>query len=74
MAYRYCPECDQWYETANYTVNESGETVCETEGHGAVHGYIDGSMTTVNDFKRHTYRSDIQDEIEAAVRQGLLQR
>lgn len=74
MAFRYCPECDEWYETANYTVNESGETVCKKDGHSAVHGYIDGSMETVQDFKQHTHRRDIGDEIDAAVRQGILVR
>lgn len=75
MAYRYCPECDKWYRTAEYTVDEMGETVCdEVEEHGAVHGYIDGSMETVADYKQHTYRTDVEDEVEAAVNQGILRR
>ena len=72
MAYRYCPECNEWYKKANYTVNESGETVCKEETHGSVHGYIDGSIASVEDFRQHTHHSNMEDEIEAAVRQGLL--
>lgn len=40
MAYRYCPDCNEWYETAEYTVDESGETVCREDDHGSVSGYI----------------------------------
>lgn len=72
MAFRYCPECDTWYETADYTVDESGETICRKDDHGAVHGYIDGSIRTVDDLLRSTSHRDMEDEIDAAVRQGLI--
>jgi hypothetical protein len=48
MAYRYCEECDTWYKTYDYTVNESGETVCRKDGHGAVVGFIEPSRHRSN--------------------------
>lgn len=74
MAYRYCPDCDQWLSTANYTVDDIGETVCPEDGHRAVHGYIDGSIRTEAELRRGmgmTY-TDIEDEVRAAKRQGLV--
>lgn len=78
MAYRYCPDCDRWYVTADYTVDKSGETVCKTDGHGALHGYIGDSeagdisgLTLQRKLTKHTGRHDYSDEIEAAKRQGL---
>lgn len=75
MAFRYCPECDQWYETAGYTTNDNGETVCKKDDHDAVHGYINRSIETVSDFVNHQNRNrhELEDEIDAAVRQGLLE-
>jgi hypothetical protein len=57
MAYRYCPECEKWLETNEYTVNKNGETVCPK--HKAVHGYIGGAYGayTVKDFHRDNKRS-----------------
>lgn len=72
MAFRYCPECDEWYETAQYTVDDSGETVCKENGHGALHGYIDQSIKTVDDYRAETSRTNIEDEINAALEQDLL--
>lgn len=72
MAYRYCPEHDAWLETADYTVDESGEMICP-EHDIAVHGYIDGHIDTVGKFKEaNMVGRSLSDEIEAAKRQGLL--
>lgn len=74
MAFRYCPDCDRWLETAEYTVDEIGETVCPKEGHPAVHGYIDGSIRTVEDLRRSmSYHRDVSPEISAAIDQGLVE-
>lgn len=73
MAYRYCPECDRWLETSEYTVDSSGETVCPE--HRAVHGYIDGSIRTEADLRQNLGYShtDVEAEVEAALRQGLVE-
>lgn len=79
--YRYCPECDQWYETAEYTVDETGETVCRQDDHGAVHGslqfstYDRKSYITEREFKRQNpqWYQGREDMLAAAKRQGLVQ-
>lgn len=74
MAYRYCPECDEWYETHEYTVDKVGETVCKVEDHGVVYGYIDGSINSERNL-RHAlkgYGGPTDDMVERAKEQGLV--
>lgn len=71
MVYRYCPDCDEWLETSDYTVDESGETVCPE--HRALHGYCEYAWTE-RQLRGHlniTY-SEIEDEVAAAHRQGII--
>lgn len=73
MGWRYCPQCKQWYETAEYTVDESGETVCREDGHGATHGFILSRPTKREFYNEHPSWYDDRDEMfEAAVNQGLI--
>lgn len=80
MAYRYCPECEQWLETAEYTVDEIGETICP-EHEIAVHGYMGGSpfglSYTVEDLRRDN-DSRLYDDwgkmLQAAREQHLVER
>jgi hypothetical protein len=68
MACRYCPECGEWLETAEYTVDETGETICPEDGHPAVHGYI-GYGATESELRRSVCG---EEEIEQAKRQNLI--
>lgn len=77
MAHRYCPDCGEWLETAEYTVDEIGETICP-EHEIAVHGYMGGSLDgpyTERDLLRDNdpRMYDDWDEMEqAAIEQGLV--
>lgn len=83
--YRYCPECDQWLETSEYTVDESGETVCPDDGHPAVHGGIqshrgfpvpEAEFRQQNDPRTYTGNADgsggYEEMLAAAKEQGLV--
>lgn len=75
MGYRYCPDCDQWLETAEYTVDETGETVCPE--HRAVHGFIGGGWDfpwSEQQFlaEHPSWYGDRTDMLDAAKRQGLV--
>ncbi len=77
MAYRYCPNCEQWYQTHEYTVDKFGETVCKKDAHGSLHGYMSGSTKTQDELRRALKKSYISDSdvtqmVDAAVRQGLI--
>jgi hypothetical protein len=71
VVHRYCPDCERWYETAEYGVDETGETVCMADGHGAVRGYLDGSMRTTGDILSNRPNTD-KTALTAAVEQGLV--
>jgi hypothetical protein len=71
MAYRYCPQCDHWYATHEYDVSEGGETICPKDDHAAVHGYI-GREQSAAEWRRRTTLRNVDDEVEAAIDQGLL--
>lgn len=73
MGWRYCPECGQWYETRDYTVSKSGETICRKEDHGAVHGFILSKPTKREFYNNHPDWYEDRDEMfEAAVEQNLI--
>lgn len=75
MAYRYCPHCNEWYSTANYTVDKAGETICREDDHGPVYGYIDGSITTERSLRNTLkgYGGPTEDMVERALEQGLVE-
>jgi len=71
MGYRYCPECDEWLETAEIALDESGETVCPD--HKAVYGFIGSPWITEGEFRRdHDWMPDCTVELQAAKRQQLV--
>lgn len=77
MTYRYCPDCDEWKDTADIDLDEQGETVCPEDGHRAVHGSLQptirGFPVTEAEFRRqNAWREDLGDELEAAKRQKLV--
>lgn len=73
MGYRYCPECDRWLETSEYTVSEGGETICPD--HKATHGFIIDAPWSRSEFLHHTtsWYDDRMEMLEAARRQGLVE-
>lgn len=73
MGFRYCPECDEWLETAEYTVDESGQVICPD--HKAVHGFIiDAPWSTTLFYSEHpSWYEDRQEMFEAAKRQRLVE-
>ena len=71
MGYRYCPKHGSWLETADYTVDDSGETICPDHGVPVV-GFILGP-TTADDLRFDYGNYDhIDAMIESARRQNLL--
>lgn len=76
MTYRYCPNCDKWLETSEYTVDEIGETICPDHRialHGSLQGHGRGYPLTEQEFHRQNkHLRNPQDELEAAKRQGLV--
>jgi hypothetical protein len=72
MGHRYCPQCEEWLSTAEYTVDESGETVCPQ--HKAVHGFIIDTPWSVAEFRNEnpSWYDDQLDMLNAAKRQGLV--
>jgi hypothetical protein len=77
MTHRYCPECEKWLETMEYTVDDSGETVCPD--HKAVHGYIPSVMYdfyTERDFRidnRPSMYNDFSKMLQKAKEQNLVE-
>lgn len=71
MAYRYCPDCGEWLETADYTVDEVGWTICK-QHRVSTHGYLDGGIRTVRDFNSVNSYGDWSEERAAAKAQGLI--
>lgn len=79
MAYRYCPECDEWQSTAEYTVDEIGETICR-EHECPVIGYLEASIHQGYPISHRDFNelvADWYDEreamLEAAERQLLVE-
>lgn len=73
MGVRYCPECKRWLSTDEYTVDESGETICPE--HKAVHGYLCGPFPlTVGEFYSDVpaWYGDRSKMLDAAVGQHLV--
>lgn len=72
MSYRYCPECDRWLETSEYTVDDHGETVCPD--HRATHGFINRAPWTEKMFfhEHPEWYDDRHEMLAAAKRQGLV--
>lgn len=69
MGYRYCPDCEKWLETSEYTVSESGETICPD--HKAVQGFLDGSPhANSNDIS--SWYDDRDQMVGAAREQNLI--
>lgn len=75
MGYRYCPECEKWYTTAEYTVDDHGETVCRKDGHGATQGFILSAPVTEMVFRSDlpNYYDDREKMIQKARDQGLIE-
>ena len=77
MAHRYCPQCDEWQSTAEYTVDEIGETICR-EHECPVIGYLDGSYSgypiSFDEFDRlvANWYDEYDEMLEAAKRQELV--
>lgn len=68
MGFRYCPECKEWLETAEYTVDEQGETVCPK--HRATHGFIiDSPISTAEFHRQHQLGYDDKPEMLKAARE-----
>lgn len=76
MTYRYCPTGDKWLETSEYTVDETGETVCpdhKTALHGSIQGFGGGYPITENEYyNQNKHLRNAHEELEAAKRQGLV--
>lgn len=74
MGFRYCPDCEYWYSTAEYTVDKSGETVCREDGHGATHGFIIDAPWSVREFKNEhpSWYDDRETMLAQAKTQGLV--
>lgn len=72
MGHRYCPGCDRWLETSEYTVDDHGETICPE--HKAVHGFIIDSPWSEREFfdEHPSWYGDRDDMLAAAKRQGLV--
>lgn len=69
MGYRYCDGCERWLETSEYTVSDSGETICEE--HGSVSGFIIDAPWSTSEYKRQNPK--MWDEaLSAARQQGLV--
>jgi hypothetical protein len=60
MTHRFCPTCERWLETAEYTVDQSGQTICPTH-EISVHGYIGGA--TFGSYTERDFRRDNQPQI-----------
>lgn len=75
MGHRWCSTCEYWYETSEYTVNDSGETVCREEGHGATHGFIIDAPWSKREFFGHiaSWYPDRDAMLEQAREQGLVE-
>lgn len=76
MTYRYCPECDEWNDTADYEYNDVGWLIC-TEHDVSVHGCIPPmgphDTYTEQEFKiDHSHMKDWSNELDAAKRQNLI--
>jgi hypothetical protein len=75
MAYRYCPGCEKWLQTYEYTLDETGELVCPE--HQAVHGYIGpyGNYTE-RDFRKDNKESmydDFDEMLQSAYDQMIIE-
>jgi hypothetical protein len=68
MGWRYCPSCERWLKTSEYTVSKSGETICP-DHEIATHGFIIGRMTEAELRNSHVIDDE---ELEAAKKQGLI--
>lgn len=75
MGYRHCPDCEKWLSTSEYTVDESGETICPEEDHSAVHGFIiDPPWTRREFFSEHpSWYDDRGKMMDQARQQNLVQ-
>lgn len=76
MTYRYCSECDWWFETAEIELSESGETMCPE--HDSVHASIVGGPRGFPIDERefvaqNGLMKDYDDALQAAHRQGLVE-
>lgn len=77
MTYRYFPACDEWLETSEIEISDDGERVCPE--HKAVHGSIPPSdryhtMSEAEFRREHMYLTDVSSELNAAIRQGLVEQ
>jgi len=73
MPYRYCPDCNHWYGTHEYTVDNIGETVCPRDDHYALVGCIHPSRHFETDVRLpYGNREEQQQSLDAAKRQGLV--
>lgn len=75
--FRYCPDCDKWLETSEYTVDEIGETICpehEIAVHGSIQASGRGYPVSETEYRRQNqHLRDGSKELEAAKRQRLVE-
>lgn len=74
MVYRFCPTCERWLETSEYTVDDVGWVICPDHDI-SLHGYIDSHIETEDRLRRElrmSHGGDIETEVQAALDQGLV--
>jgi hypothetical protein len=75
MGYRYCDHCNKWLETAEYTVDSSGETVCPKDDHDATHGFILEAPVDEDEYRARlpNYYNDVDRMVQAGKDQELIE-
>lgn len=67
MAHRYCDSCGKWLATHEYTVDDTGETVCPEHEHAVV-GFIPPSRNV----RERDCRFPHEESRKQARKQGLV--